>query len=90
MLTLVEELEDGPLGDEAYQGNPEGSDEQGHPEAGASTPEEVGDGEGEEGPDHIEGAVGHVRDAQHPQDEGEARGHDKEDDRPAQADEDLA
>ncbi len=49
MLTLVEELEDGRLGDEAYQANPEGSDEQGHPEAEVST-EEVGDGEGEEGP----------------------------------------
>lgn len=90
MLTLIEELKEGPLRGKTEDGDPEGGNDKGHPEAHVAAAEHVRHRVGHEGADHIQGAVCHVGNPQDPQDEGQARRDDEKDDRAGEANEYLA
>lgn len=77
MLPFVQVRKDPPLYDKAEKSYRKGSQGQRHPEAGCTPSKPFGYTKGDEGSDHIQGAVRNVGDPEHPQDERQARRDDK-------------
>ena len=89
MLPFIEIPEEAALGYERKESDAEGRADEGQPEPRTSTPDEPRERESHKGADHIERAVRDVRNAQDAQDKSQTRGYDEEDDRAAQAHENL-
>ena len=60
MLPFIQELEHAPFRNKTYKGYYEGGDDECHPETGRTAAEELCHRKSGKGPDHIEGAMGHI------------------------------
>lgn len=90
MFSFVQMGKDPPLYDETDKSYRQRSQDQPHPETGCAASEPFGNAKGDKSTDHIERAVGNVRNSEHPENEGQAGCDDKQNGRAAQAYKDLA
>ena len=83
MFPLIKMLKHSSLCKQAYNCYCKRCTDEGHPESHFSPTEYPGDCKGHKGPDHIERAMGYIRNTQHSKDKAQARGDDKKDHRAA-------